>query len=121
MKAAYILLAMACAGCGPGAPPNTDTTKETMTVPQNEKSAAASGESRDPQSGERPIGTATLRPDGTLVLDLIAETPDGDVRGHSHFEYPPNSPDYESVKSHIGPIAVGEEKLVNPWPDEPEQ
>lgn len=88
-----------------------------MTVPESEQGAAPSGESTDPQSAGRPIGTAILRPDGTLVLDLIAESPDGDARGHSHFEYPPNSPDYEEIKSHIGPIAVGEEKLVNPWPE----
>jgi hypothetical protein len=115
VRAICVFIVGLCAGCGPGAPPGTDTPKETMTVPRREQDAAAGDESVDLQSVGRPIGTATLRPDGTLVLDLIAEAPG--IIGHSHLEYPPNSPDYESIKRHIGPIAVGEEKIVNPWPE----
>jgi len=88
-----------------------------MTAPQSEQGAVAGDESMDPQSAERPIGSAMIRPDGTLVLDLVAESLDGQIVGHNHFEYPPDSPDYEEIKRHIGPIAVGESKLVMPWPE----
>jgi hypothetical protein len=60
------------------------------------------------------IGTATMKPDRTLVLQLRAEGPGGIV-GDSHVEYPPTHPQYETILKHVGPIAPGESKAVKPF------
>lgn len=68
---------------------------------------------------ERPsnIGVAEMRNDGTIVLRLRAETPDG-ATGEGFFTYSPTDADYESVRRHVGGLEPGESKLVPPWPDE---
>jgi hypothetical protein len=62
------------------------------------------------------IGTATMREDGTLVLDLRAAGPRGNV-GEARFSYPPSHPEYEVVLRHLGGLRPGESKPVPPWPD----
>ncbi len=62
------------------------------------------------------IGMATMKPDGTIVLQLRAEGPSGTV-GDAQFEYKPGSKDYAMVMSHIGGITAGESKSVPPWPE----
>ena len=69
----------------------------------------------DPRS-DRPasIGAATMRADGTLVLDLRAEGPGG-LLGDARLVYPPDHPRYAAILSHVGPIAPGERRPVPPW------
>ena len=62
------------------------------------------------------IGTARMEADGTIVLDLRAERA-GTV-GHARFTYRPDDPQYPEVLAHLGGLAVGEEKLVPPWPED---
>lgn len=59
------------------------------------------------------IGSATMKPDGTLVLRLRAT--DGKRIGEGLFEYPPSHPQYKSVLEHLGGLAPGQEKPVPPW------
>jgi hypothetical protein len=63
----------------------------------------------------RPIGSATMTEDGTLVLDLVAEGPGG-LRGIARILRPPSHPRYAAWIEHLGGIRPGEEKLVPPWP-----
>ena len=64
----------------------------------------------------RPIGTATMMEDGTLVLDLRAEGP-GNLRGVARILRPTSHPRYPAWIEHLGGLAPGEEKLVPPWPE----
>lgn len=64
-----------------------------------------------------PIGTATMAEDGTIVLDLHAELPEGG-RGLGRLTYPPDHRDYRAVLEHLGGLSPGESKPVPPWPDE---
>jgi hypothetical protein len=61
------------------------------------------------------IGMATMRPDGTVVLQLRAQT--GPIIGDGLFTYPPNHPQYKDILAHIGGIEPGESKPVPPWPE----
>lgn len=67
--------------------------------------------------GTDSIGVATMREDGTLVLQLRAETDDG-VIGDALLEYPPSHPKYREVLEHVGPLDPGEEVVVRPFPKE---
>jgi hypothetical protein len=62
-----------------------------------------------------PIGTAAMTADRTLILDLRAKGDHGE-RGMARFVYPPSHRQYQDILRHVGPIAPGETKLVNPWP-----
>lgn len=60
-----------------------------------------------------PIGTAQMKPDGTIILDLRAEGPG--ITGDARFVYPPTHDQYQSVLAHLGGLNPGEEKPVPPW------
>jgi hypothetical protein len=62
------------------------------------------------------IGAATMREDGTLVLDLRAVGPRGIV-GDARLTYPPSHPEYQEVLHHLGGLRPGERKPVPPWPE----
>jgi len=62
---------------------------------------------------DRPIGTAKMESDGTIVLDLIAEA--GSSRGHARFTYSRTDKEYDEIISHLGELEPGEEKIVPPW------
>ena len=64
------------------------------------------------------IGTATMREDRTIVLDLIASGPAG-LRGDGRLTYSPSDPDYEDILRHLGGLRPGEVKQVQPWNDQP--
>ena len=61
------------------------------------------------------IGVATMDPDGTIVLQLRAEGPDG-VLGDALIRYPPSHKDYKDVLAHLGGLKPGQSKPVPPWP-----
>ena len=66
---------------------------------------------------ERPIGSATMLADGTIVLDLIAEGPGG-MRGHGRLTYPTTHKRYEEILKHLGGLKPGESKPVPPFPND---
>jgi hypothetical protein len=63
---------------------------------------------------DRPIGAATMTEDGTIVLDLRAESPQGDI-GMARLEYAPSDPKYRELLELLGGLKPGEEKLMPPW------
>ncbi|RYE83807.1 MAG: hypothetical protein EOO75_18885 [Myxococcales bacterium] len=60
------------------------------------------------------IGTATMRPDRTLEMQLRAATADGTL-GDAYFTYPPNHPQYRRMLEHVGGLTPGQSKPVPPW------
>ncbi|MEJ7733152.1 MAG: hypothetical protein WKG00_28645 [Polyangiaceae bacterium] len=60
------------------------------------------------------IGVATMDPDGTIVLQLRAES-QGAV-GDAQLRYPRSHKDYQDVLSHLGGLKPGDSKPVPPWP-----
>jgi hypothetical protein len=71
-----------------------------------------------PTEGTGTIGVATMMEDGTIVLRLRAEGASG-VRGEGTLTYRPDHAEYESIRSHVGPLRPGQTVPVKPWPDEP--
>lgn len=62
-----------------------------------------------------PIGTATMLPDRSIVLNLRAEA-DGAV-GHAQFTYQVGEARYARIFEHVGGLKPGEEKSVPPFPE----
>lgn len=62
------------------------------------------------------IGSARMRADGTIVLQLRAEDPASGAIGDAELEYPPGHPQYKEVLEHLAGLKPGEEKPVPPWP-----
>lgn len=67
-----------------------------------------------PDQQQLSIGTATMEPDGTIVLQLSAKGPGGTI-GDSLIRYPPGHPQYREVLDHLGGLHPGENKPVPPW------
>lgn len=65
---------------------------------------------------EGSIGTASMEPDGTIVLRLIARRQNGPL-GEGVLRYAPSNPQYHEILDHVGPIKPGETHPVAPWPD----
>ncbi len=61
------------------------------------------------------IGTATMTEDGTIRLELMAESEDGTI-GDAVFVYKPGDRMYDEVMKHLGGLKPGEAKPVPPWP-----
>jgi hypothetical protein len=64
-----------------------------------------------------PIGVATKRADGMIVLLLYADSASG-IRGETVFRYSPGHPEYSRISAHVGPLDPGQTVLVRPWPEE---
>lgn len=64
--------------------------------------------------GKDSIGSARMETDGTVVLQLRAESPGG-PKGDALFRYPPGHPEYKNVLQHLGGLEKGQEKPVPPW------
>lgn len=64
---------------------------------------------------QKSIGVATMKEDGTIVLDLRAEGPD--IIGDAQFTYGPEHAEYQNVLAHLGGLKPGEHKAVPPWDD----
>jgi len=63
------------------------------------------------------IGTATMRQDRTIVLDLVARG--AGLLGDARLTYAPSDQNYEAILRHLGGLRPGEVKPVRPWPDQP--
>jgi hypothetical protein len=61
------------------------------------------------------IGSAWMEKDGTIVLQLRAEGPDGLI-GDALLRYPRTHPEYKNILRHLGGLKKGEIKQVPPWP-----
>lgn len=77
--------------------------------PPNERSTAEMSDTTQAPS----IGSATMGGDGTIVLQLRAET--GGTIGDAQFVYAPDHPQYQQILDHLGGLAPGESKPVPPW------
>ena len=62
------------------------------------------------------IGSAEMKTDRTIVLQLRAESSDGLI-GDGYFVYPPRHPEYDRVLEHVGPLKPGQSAHVRPWPE----
>lgn len=76
-----------------------------------------------PSAADRPpaktqaenVGSAYMRPDGTLEMSLRTETRDGTI-GEAFLVIPPADPRYESMVAHLSGIKPGEGKTIPPFP-----
>jgi hypothetical protein len=59
------------------------------------------------------VGRAKMSADGTITLELRSLWPD--PIAESQLVYPPDDPQYEEIKHHLGGIKSGETKPVPPW------
>ena len=59
------------------------------------------------------VGRAKMSADGTITLELRSLWPD--PIAESQLVYPPDDPQYEEIKHHLGGIKPGESKPVPPW------
>ena len=62
------------------------------------------------------IGAAWKEEDGTIVLQLRAESPGG-AMGDALLRYPPGHRQYQEILQHLGGLEKGEKKPVPPWPE----
>jgi hypothetical protein len=65
---------------------------------------------------DESIGSATMEADGTIVLQLRAESAGGPT-GDGLLRYPPAHPRYQEILRHLGGLKPGEVKAVPPWPE----
>lgn len=65
---------------------------------------------KEPES----IGRATMGEDGTIILDLRAEGPDGQI-GIGRLVYPTSHPQYNEILKHLGGLKPNENKPVSPF------
>lgn len=98
-----LAVAVALVGCSPS---HNAGPRETMTSGTPPRSAS-----------NEPIGTATMKADGTIVLDLRAEDPSGRAMGDARVVYPRGHREYAKILDHLGGLKPGESKPVPPWPD----
>jgi len=59
------------------------------------------------------IGAARMQADGTLTLQLRAQS--GSAIGDALIQIKPDDPRYRDTLDHIGGLTPGEEKPVPPW------
>ena len=67
-------------------------------------------------SNNESIGIATMLTDGSIILNLRAES-ESDLVGHAEITYKTNDPEYKNIIKHLGGLSKGESKLVPPWPN----
>lgn len=64
---------------------------------------------------QKSIGTATMTPDGVIILDLRSDWHIAS-KSEARYVYPPNHKRYAEVLQHLGGLKPGEKKPVAPWP-----
>ena len=98
----------------------TDGSKGAKDVKQNKATSKNSAKSKKSGAQTESIGTATMKADGTLILDLRAKGEDGTI-GDSRLVYPKDHKQYSEILKHIGGLKPGESKPVPPWPSKKEK
>ena len=112
------VLAMGTAACnGQRAEPGV---QQEVQMPTSEGPGPGEQPEDDPATAEEAppaesIGMATMRDDGTIVLQLRAEGPSG-IIGDGRMEYPPSHARYQYILDHLGGLTPGEQKPVPPFP-----
>lgn len=86
---------------------------EASAPPEGAAAPSATPSAASPGHGPKFIGNATMRPDGTLVLDLTA----AGSSGHAQMIYPPSHAEYQEMLRHLGGLRPGQQKLVPAFPD----
>jgi len=78
-------------------------------------SVAYAGEDAPTDAHQIPrlIGMATMKPDGTIVIDIYGGPETNYALGH--LEYRPTDPNYRAVLDHLSGLKPGERKGVPPW------
>ena len=66
------------------------------------------------------VGVATIDDEGTICLQLLSHFPP-EPRAEGYFCYEKSDKRYEYIRKHVGPIKVGEEKSIKPFPPKPNQ
>lgn len=61
------------------------------------------------------VGSAYMKPDGTLEMRLRTETEDGTI-GEAFLVIPPADPRYKDMVAHLGGIKPGEGRAIPPFP-----
>ena len=110
----FLLLAMvtlAACHCHSNQPESarTPAASQPAGAPARTKAAA-----REPLPAS--IGSATMKEDGTIVLQLRAEGPGG-VRGDALITYKRGDKRHGKVLEHLGGLEPGQTKPVPPWPE----
>ena len=62
---------------------------------------------------DKPIGTAKVETDGTVLLSLNADGPE--FHGHASIAYAPSNEKYSEIILHLGAMKPGEIGVVLPW------
>lgn len=97
----------------------TPSTAASSSAAHNEPTAIpdppASSNPNPPADPKASIGSATMQPNGTIVLMLRAEDGAGAV-GDAQLFYAPSHADYQYILKHVGPLKPGESKAVKPFP-----
>jgi len=108
---------IAAVALAPGCARRQDPTKaaaKTGSNPAAMKPSSAGDELKKAGS----IGSATMMEDGTIILNLRAEGPNGTI-GDGRLVYRKGDKGYSDVLKHLGGLKPGEFKPVPPWPDQP--
>ena len=127
MRAAFaIALVAALAACGGSEEPDgvqvevlpSETGTDRAQVEPDPGGGDPDVQETEPEVTQQQgsIGVATMREDGTIVLQLRAEGPG--VVGDGTLEYPQSHEQYRYVLDHLGGLRPGEQKPVPPFPDE---
>jgi hypothetical protein len=99
------------------APTASEATSAASSAPKPEASAppdsTAASSAPSPGHGPKFIGNATMRPDGTIGLDLRA----AGSSGQAQMIYPPSHAEYQEILRHLGGLRPGQQKLVPAFPD----
>ena len=81
----------------------------------SKRAAKTSSNGEHPASNSAPIGTATMMEDGTIILNLRAQS--GGTIGHGQLTYRKADKGYADVLEHLGGLQPGQSRPVPPWPD----
>ncbi len=112
---ASVLVMTSCNEKPVATPPSASTSTSSTSTASPQASIAGSASAAHPKAGDgKAIGTAKLEADGTLVVTLYTQRP---IHAQLLTKYAKGDPKREKILEHIGGLAVGEEKLVPPWPD----
>jgi hypothetical protein len=111
-----VVLMAAAIGCGgKGGVGEADYAEPEVAA--EPATAAASEAEPEKAAVVESIGSATMKEDGTLVLQLRAEG-EGGMIGDAYITYAPDDERYADTLEHLGGLAPGESKPVPPWPEE---
>jgi hypothetical protein len=105
-----MVMAMGCAQPRGDSRPTSTAQASSAALEEAPTKGAA------PMDDAASIGTATMKSDGTIVLQLRATDGTGRI-GDAQLEYPPGHPQYQEVLRHVGGLKPGDEKIVPPWPE----